>query len=265
MRITQPHVPPRRTAQPRALATESSIFPPWFPSDPDDRMHILMLSIHTAGAIGAYIMSMYCDVLRANQQAMIPRAVAPTGSNTSTILPTHISQALLFRAGFPWSQDAKFETHVWNPYLLIVAFEWLTATFAFCTIQCWRDKARDWVNVWTVLGSAAILLWFMRHYVFRKTDGAVFPWAMAFLVPLSFAAAVMICYNYLTKCEAFDADPLDKPEHASPAPEEDSLTPHEKTDSQGKNVRRTVIQGRTWYVPLVSPRLPSPTPPSPLH
>lgn len=210
-----------------------------------------MISLHAAGAIGAYVMSMYCSVLPANQQAMIPRSVAPSGGNLTISVPANISEALMFRAGFPWSQDAKFETHVWNPYLLVVVFEWLTAGFALCTPLCWREKAKDFVDIWLGAGATAVAMWFMRHYVFSKTPLAVFPWAMVFIVALSFVAAVLICYNYIDNCAEIVANA--PPPDQGPSPPDDPIIPaaivtpedpHEKTASA--ITRRVVMQGRTW-------------------
>ena len=242
-----PYVP----RAPKTATTVSSYLPPWFPSDPNDRLHILMISLHAAGAIGAFIMSMYCDVLPANQQAMIPRSITTNNGNHSISLPPNISEALLFRAGFPWSQDEKFTTHVWNPYLLVVVFEWLTAAFALCTPLCWREKAKTWVEVWLGLGAVAVVMWFMRHYILYKTPQAVFPWAMAIILTLSFSATGNICYDYLEHCEHI-ARQQTQPDQEPPTPDNllippATVTPDDTPEKSASAItRRVVVQGREW-------------------
>lgn len=235
------------------------MFPPWFPSDPSDRLHLLMFTLHALGAIGAFIMSMYCDVLHANQRAMIPHSIAPNDRSTTLMVTSNVSEALLFRAGFPWSQDAEFKSHVWNPYLLVVVFEWLTAGFALCTPRIWRSKAKEWVNIWLALGVTAVLVWFLRHYVLRKTPNSSFPTAMLILLVPSFAGAALVCLMYLTRINMLDPVPEHGEDTSMPGDQEHAsqnvpLIPpaNDPTDNNthdgqaGSMTRRVIVQGRQW-------------------
>lgn len=259
---THPGGPTRAYKPLTGPAAASTLVPPWFPTDPNDRLHLLMFSLHTVGAIGAYVMSMYCDVLLADQRAMIPHSIALSDGNVTMHTPQNVSEAQMFRAGFPWSQDSVLPSHIWNPYLLVVVFEWLTAAFAMCTIRGWRDTmGKDWVDLWLGAGVALVAFWFMRHYVFYKTAGAVFPVVMLLLLIPTFIGAALVCYMYLDKCEAIekahsksasDGNPKDQNDLTPPDDPlvPDAPAPENPTEKQraaaAAPTRKVVVQGRTW-------------------
>jgi hypothetical protein len=222
----------------------------WVPSERHDRIHLVMVGLHAAGAIGAYAMSMYCDVLSANQRAMLPKSIHPMRKITNFSHHHAVSPVTAFRAGYPWSQDHEFPTHVWNPYLLVVAFEWITAAFALCTLRHFIHDTHKWVMIWVNAGLVACIFWFVRFYIFTKTQSAQFPAAMAIMLCISFAATTLATAMYMVKADALD------PVTEASTPAHDKQEPggngtYQIQPSQEKRVsttRRVQIQGRNWYV-----------------
>lgn len=251
--MIQPVTPQRlkRVATPDEHHTKS-VFPPWFPSESSDRLHLAAVVLHAAGAIGAYIMSTYCDVLPANQQARVPALIEGSVHNSSSLIAAGISDAQAFRAGFPMAQDAAFVTHVWNPYILIASFEWITAGFAMCTLRHWMHEVHERVIIWLYCGGTGVVLWYFRHYVFSSTEGSQFAYAMGILLALSYIAAVTTCSMYLEKEKKLDPVPTgpDTMKPPPPIPEDPDALPDiiDVVPPQGaiQVTRRIVVQGRQW-------------------
>ena len=235
----------------------------WLPSDNMDRFHLLITVVHTVGAIGSYIMSMYCEVLPATQRAMIPAAIRVSMHNATTAASrtqVNISEVQAYRAAFPWSEDAVFHTHLWNPYLLIVAFEWLTAAFAMCNLCRWWPEVKIWSLVWVALGLILIVMWLIRHYVLETEapKQEEFATAMTVTLILSYFATAALCYMYLLKtCPSSKAQQGgdDKKDTNNPS----DGNPDEGGDAESRNpedpataqslltvTRRVVVQGRLW-------------------
>jgi len=237
----------------------SAVFPPWVPSDNSDRVHLLIVILHTAGAIGAYLMSTICDVLPANQQAMIPARIDSTPSNTKVLLSTGITEAQAFRAAFPLAQDSPLTAYVWNPYILVASFEWITAAFAMCVLRRWIAPIRDLVLGWIVLGGVAVIGWYMRHYVFSDpADDAKLAIAMGIILFFSYVAAGVLCSMYLDKMNALDPSNTAPPTHEEQPPSvvpDDTTVPDATWQASihtprpgggGAPNNKVVIQGRVW-------------------
>jgi hypothetical protein len=224
----------------------------WFPTERGDQIHLAMVVLHGAGALGTMVMVWWCDVAEANQVAMLPAAI-PIPGNASG----NISEVRAYRAAFPWSEDAVFETHRWNPYLLIMAFEWLTAGFALCNLWRWLKNVKDWAVGWLSLGLVPIFMWFVLNPR-RDTE---FCAAMGIILALSYIAAASICSAYTSEknrtkwaeSEGNDEKGADEKGESEwkdgyDAKEEGKLPPsipgHERPLTVGK---RVVVDGRTWY------------------
>lgn len=227
----------------------------WFPTERSDQIHMAMTALHGAGAIGTMVMVWWCDIAEANQVAMIPSAI-PIPANASG----NISEVKAYRAAFPWSEDAVFETHRWNPYILIMAFEWLTAGFALCNLWNWHKDVKDWAIGWISLGITPLFLWF----VLNPRRDSEFCTAMAIILVLSYIAAASVCSTYVTEKIKWKWMENESNNHNREAEErgndggggesewggEDEKSPslptmpgQEKPLTVGK---RVIVDGRTW-------------------
>ncbi len=152
-----------------------------------DKFHIGVCLLHGLGAIGAMVMSLACDTAKANQRAMKPTSIPWMVHNASTAL---WDAAGAFRGAFPWSEDGVFATHVWNPYLLIMAFEWLTAAFALCMLSNLKvERLMEWILGWLAVGAVFTAIWFGTNSR-RDTE---FCTAMFITLILSYMATAALC------------------------------------------------------------------------
>jgi hypothetical protein len=204
----------------------SSIFSSyWFPAEPEDQFHLVLVILHGIGAFGAFLMSMICNgVAHGTQRGMLTVATSAALGN--------FTRVRAYRAAYPWSEDGEFETHLWNPYFLIVAFEWITAGFALCNLWHWLSHPLEFTQGWMAFGALALGAWVLRH------NGATpFCFAMIVILLISFIAAAAACVRYFQLIQAQGLVPASgPPPSAAPPndlPEETPLT----------------VQGRLWYVP----------------
>ena len=159
----------------------------YIPEHKHDQFHLALALLHGAGAIGAGLMCLICDgVAHATHHAMIPSRIPVAGSN--------FSEVHAFRAAFPWSEDSVLVTHLWNPFILVAAFEWLTAAFALCNTRQWLrpDQVRMVAEVWLAVGAGLIAVWFVPAWT--REDG--FCLAMLVTLGVSFGAAVFVIGRY---------------------------------------------------------------------
>jgi hypothetical protein len=203
----------------------------FFPTDPKGRFYVALVALHASGAIAAFLMSMICDgAYHATQRAMRPVQIPSTGLQ-------NVSAIQAYRAAFPWSEDRVYATHLWNPYLLIVVFEWLTAGFALCNLWEWLSKPLEYIMGWIALGLGATSIWFIvgQYAEAKKTD---FCLAMFFLVYLSFAAAALAVLRLADTVKQRKAAEAKQnyPENPDEPPPDGDSTP-------------LLVQGRVWQVP----------------
>jgi hypothetical protein len=196
-----------------------------FPTDPMDRFHLAIFVLHSLGAMAAMIMSFSCDVAQANQQAMVPASIPlnPLGN---------ISAVRAHRAAFPWSEDALFSTHSWNPYLLVMGFEWLTAGFALCNLSHFVSHTRGISAAWISVGGVLAMVWFGSNS--KRSELCV---AMFIILPLSYAAAALQCEMFYKDRLAHKQRPTHHQERQSRQEEEEALL---HVDSP------LVIESRLW-------------------
>jgi hypothetical protein len=248
----------------------------WLPTEPSDQFHLAITVAHTLGAIGAFIMAMRCDVLPANQKAMVPHAIQVSSwrmhaNTTPGGGGANFSEVKAYLSAFPWSEDAVFSTHVWNPYLLVVAFEWLTAAFAMCNLWRWWRDVKTWTMAWITVGAGLVFLWIIRHYDWYKTPGAEFCTSMIIILVFSYALTAALCHMHLSRVESFpetndNAGQTNFPSPTAPDYPGDDNTkqtptvPYAPEQAGGDNGggpgrnpeqeslvnRKVVVQGRIW-------------------
>lgn len=232
---------------------------PWLPSDSNDRLHLAIVLLHTAGAIGAYLMSTICDVVQATQIGSMPVMIDSPQHDEAFLKAAGISEVEAFKAGFPMAQDATFPGQAWNPYLLVAAFEWLTAGFAMCNLRHWLHHVKGLIMLWLGIGAALAGFWFVRHYLIKRFDGVPFSWYMLAILSVSYAAAILACKMILSCGEKIDASipaaMVTNPENpeevipsipgtVSPEAYEQQVAKHNQ-----KILKKINVQGRQWVVP----------------
>jgi hypothetical protein len=208
----------------------------FFPTDPEGRFYLVLVALHAAGAFGAFLMSVICSgVPHAVQRAMLPTAIPSSALQNVTAVQA-------FRAAYPWSEDREIEWYLWNPYVLIVAFEWLTAGFALCNLWDWLSNPFESILGWLGAGYVAIFFWM----VYRGGDEK-FCYAMHTFIALSFAAS----YVVITWVQDYKARSKEQQKADSEQQDASDSTP-------------LTVQGRVWNVPKhvatlkKRPRLASP-------
>lgn len=203
----------------------------FFPTDPAGRLYVALVALHASGAIAAFLMSMICDgAYRATQRAMQPVAIPSSGLR-------NVSGTQAFIAAFPWSEDGEFKNHLWNPYLLVVVFEWLTAGFVLCNLWDWLSKPLEYIQGWLALGVGATTVWFIvgQTSETKKTD---FCLPMFILVYISFAAAALAVMRLAEVIKK-------RKEEAAKA---NAKSPEEQPDADSDSAP-LMVQGRVWRVP----------------
>ena len=222
-----------------------------------DNFHIAVCLLHGLGAIGATIMSLVCDTAKANQRAMTPTSIPWVIHNASTAL---WDEAGAFRAAFPWSEDAVFTTHVWNPYMLIMAFEWITTAFALCMLSNLKvHRLMEWILGWLALGTIFSAIWFGTN----SRRGTEFCTAMFVTLILSYIATAALCVIHFQwksgkhKPQKSEGGAPEKPQSEDPVT--DHNDDHEEDQAQGTDTdkatqeqplmptsNKLVISGRVW-------------------
>ena len=196
----------------------------FFPTDPEGRFYLALVVLHAMGALGAFLMSMICSgVPHAVQRAMLPTAIPSTALQNLTGIQA-------YRAAYPWSEDRELQYYLWNPYVLVVAFEWLTAGFALCNLWDWLSNPVEYIQGWFAAGAGAILFWI----VFRGMDDKLCL-AMHLILLASFAASAVV----ITWVQEFK----EKGKESKQAADSESVEP-----SAAESTPLTV-QGRVWNVP----------------
>lgn len=108
--------------------------------------HIIVIALHTCGAIVALVSGLACRVGPAWQIPILPRALpGPRGSSLN------ISA---------WTQEAPVPMLALNPYLCIMAFEWITAAFAWAYLRrTWPIAVPVVQQVWLATGAVLTVVW----------------------------------------------------------------------------------------------------------
>jgi len=145
---------------------------------PKETFYHLLPCLHAFGALLAAGLSLACDTGKAQQTARVPR-----------LIPGQVQH---FPQAFPWDEGAEFATHTWNPFALIVLFEWLTAGFALRPLAYYHSpRAILWVWLaWLALGLVLFLVW-------TATNSGGPCVAMLCLGALSFLASAGLALAYI--------------------------------------------------------------------
>jgi hypothetical protein len=77
---------------------------------------------------------------RCNTKMAVYRATIPE----RLPLPPNMTEVQQYLDASPWADDAEFSTHKWNPFALILVFEWITLAFAVCYMV-------DWWWIWKIV------------------------------------------------------------------------------------------------------------------
>ena len=142
--------------------------------------HIAIVVFHFISSVLATVLVFQCDVARGNQQATIPFALPP---------PPGITEIMSYRGGYPRAEDGEYVGNSWNPYALIMAFEWITVAFAICNLKPIMGNAQNYSWLWLAVGAILLVLWnFLNMHSMCVAMNLVLFW--------SFLAAAMICLYF---------------------------------------------------------------------
>ena len=144
--------------------------------------YIALPAIHGTAAIASLVICFYCNVRDISHQARVPVAL-PTPPDFP------VSKEILFLAGYPWAEDAEFVTHTWNPFALIMTFQWLTAGFALRNVAtiAWDGVISIVWCVWLTIGYTLYLTWSFAGF------GGAFCVAMFATVTVCYLASLLLC------------------------------------------------------------------------
>jgi hypothetical protein len=144
--------------------------------------YISLPVLHGVAAIASLVICFYCDVHDISHQARVPVAL-PIPK------PLENETERLYLAGFPWAEDAEFVTHTWNPFPLIMTFQWLTAGFALRNVAtlAWDGVISSIWCVWLAVGYALYATWTFTSF------GGPFCVAMFSTITLCYLVSGMLC------------------------------------------------------------------------
>ena len=163
------------------------------PTDPDapvlsisgrDAFRIAVCVLHVVGAIVATVFCFTCDASKSRQLATVPFALPLSVSPLR-----NMSQGRQARTAFPWGEDEEETHHVWNPFLLVLAFEWLTAGFAMSNLALLAPVIFWPTIAWLGVGLAVVIAWLALN------AGAI-GLAMPIIVVGSFVMTGILCYRF---------------------------------------------------------------------
>ena len=151
---------------------------------PKQGFYLALPILHGIAAIASLVICFYCNVRESSQQARVP-VVLPIPSNFSGTL----NKEIMYLAGFPWAEDAEFVTHTWNPFALIMTFQWLTAGFALRNVATltWDGIISSAWCAWLVIGYTLYLAWSFAGF------GGPVCVAMFATVTVSYIASLLLC------------------------------------------------------------------------
>lgn len=149
-----------------------------------DAFRITVCVLHVVGAIVAAAFCFVCDAGKSQQLATVPFALPLAVSPLR-----NMSRARQARTAFPWGEDDEERYHVWNPFLLVLAFEWLTAGYAMSALAP-LAPAIFWPTLaWLGAGLAVVIAWLALN------SGAIGV-AMPTIVVGSFLVTILLCYRF---------------------------------------------------------------------
>lgn len=192
---------------------------------PRDGFHAFIVVLHTISSILATVIVFRCDAAKGNQQATIPFALP---------LPPGIPEYAAYRGAYPHGEDGEYIGNTWNPYALILGFEWITVAFAICNLKPVLPNAQNYSWIWLGIGAVLLVVWNfanMRHMCF----------AMNVVLFGSYLMAAGVCVYF----NDVHGKRLKKPvTHESlPSAKEEELANNETF------LMRTSVNGREWYAP----------------
>jgi len=195
---------------------------------PKQGFYIALPVLHGAAAIASLVICFYCNVRDISHQAKVPVALAipfDAGNRSKQ----------LFLAGYPWAEDADFVTHTWNPFALIMTFQWLTAGFALRNVAslAWDGFISTIWCAWLIIGYALYVSW-----SFTSLGGALCI-AMFATVTVCYIASLLLClasvgppkFSCVPKRHTYDPVPTTHDPRMAPAP---SAASHLWTSTDGR-------------------------------
>lgn len=188
-----------------------------------DGFHVAIVLLHTISSILATVLVFKCDAARGNQQATIPYALP---------LPPTIPEYAAHRGAYPYAEDGEYSGNTWNPYALILGFEWITVAFAICNLKPMLANAQNYSWIWLAIGALLLVVWNfanMRHMCF----------AMNIILFGSYLMAASVCV-YFDEAHGKRLKKRVTTRDPKPASKEEEM-PNSETF-----LMKTSVDGREW-------------------
>lgn len=139
-------------------------------------------AMHAAAALAVAVVLFQCNTAQYSDTGyhMLPLAwQAPnaTGPNSTWVGPTTLAQAV--RNGIPWADDEPLAHHRWNPFGLVLIFEFLSSAFALYYLKV--PYANYIAMTWLLVGFILYIAWFGA----RNLDNWCEPVLVAFTLLLA--------------------------------------------------------------------------------
>jgi hypothetical protein len=164
-----------------------------------------------------------CDTARGNQQATIPYSLP---------VPPYISEYAAYRGGYPHGEDGEYIGNTWNPFALILGFEWITVGFAICNLKPIIGNAQNYSWMWLAIGALLLVVWNFMN-----------------MRNMCFAMNVVLFGSYLlaaSVCVYFDEVHGKKLKNKKTAHDPPALPSKDEDPGNEAFLMRTSVNGREW-------------------
>ena len=144
--------------------------------------HLAVVALDFIATVVSTVFVFSCNVGIAQYNAVIPQRL-PLEPNASSLMQ--------YLDASPWIEDTHFNTHSWNPFALILIFEWITLAFATCyLVDAWRYWGK-FAYAFDAIGAVFFICW----TIFTRDHICI---AMICTATFSFIACAVILWWYNT-------------------------------------------------------------------
>ena len=153
----------------------------YMPTDYQATFHYIVVLLDLGAAVVSTVLVFSCNVGKAQYYGTIPERLP---------LPPNMTSLTQYMDASPWVDDANFATESWNPFALILLFEWLTLAFAVCYLVDHWQSMQYLCYFSEILGIVSYVIWWgitKESYI-----------AMHITAVFSFLLCAVICYAYAT-------------------------------------------------------------------
>jgi len=185
-------------------------------------VRITAFTLHAIGALGVTFVSFLCKHIDERTQWATGLAIEHTPECDA-------SPGQCFRGGTTWRYDQPVSSMGFNPFALILAFEWISGGFALYYLDQFKPGCKTWALGWIGVGGLVFFGWHV-HWV-------VYPSSEIFIGLLSFTLAILVLMSYESWALSMALDIQAYYASRNPA-------------SGGRLMQKSMISGRLWVTPV---------------